>query len=165
MESNDAAKWHDANQSLRRVNQSRAKLAQRVTTPWWYKFGAALAVFTVFLAIGLVTSGPGTGTNEFAGNLAIILGAAIAPAVLLVALKRTTGVATDRYAKDSEWWYAVVFGLLIVAFVLQSYIGVPFALILAGLLAFVATLIRERYIDTVQRRRFTRPGIEDSTNG
>lgn len=165
MESNDSAKWHEAHESLRRVNQSRTKLAQRVTTPWWYKLGAALAVFAAFAGIGLVTEGPGTGTYESAGNLAVILGAVLIPALLLALLKRTTGVVTDRYTKDSRWWYAVIFGLFIVALILQSYAEVPFALIFAGVLAFLVTLFRERHVDALQRCRFTQPGAEGSVHG
>lgn len=165
LESNDAANRHDAHESLQHIHHSRDKLAQRMTTPWWYKLGAALAIFAGFAGIGLVTEGPGTATYESAGNLAVILGAIIIPALLLAVLKRTSGVVTDRYVKDARWWYALVFGLLIAALVLQSYAGVPYALIFAGVLAFVATLFRERHVDTLQRRRLTEPGMGGAANG
>jgi hypothetical protein len=165
MESNDSTNWQDAQESLQRIHHSRDKLAQRITTPWWYKLGAAFAIFAGFLGIGLVTEGPGTATYESAGNLAVALGAVIIPALLLVALKRTTGVVTDRYVKDSGWWYTIVFGLLLVGLVLQAYAGVPFALILAGVLAFFATIFRERHVDTLQRRRLTDSGMGGTANG
>lgn len=83
----------------------------------------------------------------------IILGAVIGPVSLVSTLKNTTGVSIDRYANGLGWWYAVVFVLLVIGFVLHAYAGMSLALPVTGVVAFVATLLRERHIDRVLRRR------------
>lgn len=47
----------------------------------------------------------------------------------------------------------MVFSLLAVAFVLQAFLDVFFALTAAGAVAFVVTLVRERRIDDSLRER------------
>lgn len=151
MESEEAAR-HDASDALRGAAQAREKLARRVNAPWWYKLGTALSTLAIFLGTGLFEGLPLLGRQETVGNTVIVLGAIIGPVVLVSALKNATGVSTDRYANGLGWWYAVVFGLLVVGFSLQAYAGVSWSLPAAGAVAFVATLVTERHIDTVLRR-------------
>lgn len=164
MESDDAVRRHEATDAIRGAARAREKLAERVTAPWWYTVGVALSVFAIFLGLGLVEGLPGLGDQGTAGNALIAAGAVIAPVALVSALKNATGVSTDRYANGLGWWYAVAFVLLALGFALQAYADVPFALPVAGVVALVATVMRERQIDTVLRRSLTHPAVESPSD-
>lgn len=138
----------DAEFTLDEVAQARATLALRLVAPWWYRLGAALCTASLFAGIGLV----GTGSDSLAHAL-VVLGAIVGPAVLTVALKRTTGVAMDRYAQGMGLWYLVVFGLLTVGLVVHVWLQVPYALFAGAAVAFLATLLLERHIDRLTARR------------
>lgn len=153
MESDDAAKRHEASETIRSATQARGKLAQRLAAPWWYSFGTALSILAIFLGLGLLEGLPGLDSQGAAGNAMIIMGAVIGPVALVSALKNTTGVAIDRYANGLGWWYAAVFALLAISFVLSAYADMSLALPVAGVVAFVATLLRERHIDKVLAHR------------
>lgn len=157
MASDEAITRHEAIDALRGGAQAQQELARRVTAPWWYKLGTALSTLAIFVGIGLFQGIPVLGTHETVGNAVVVVGAIIGPAVLLTALKNTIGVATDRYGDGLGWWYAIVFGLLALAFVLEMSAGVSVAFPVAGAVAFVVTLLTERHIDTVLRRRIAAP--------
>lgn len=153
MESDDATRQREAEEAIQGGARAREKLARRMTAPWWYSFGTALSILAIFLGLGLLEGLPGLGSHGTAGNTLIILGAVIGPVALVSTLKNTTGVSIDRYANGLGWWYTVVFALLVVGFVLHAYAGMSLALPVTGAVAFVATLLRERHIDTVLRHR------------
>ena len=88
----------------------------------------------------------------------IVLGACVAPIVLLWALNRSTGISIDRYSQGMAGWYIVTFSLLVVAFVLQAFLHVPFALVAAGLVAYVVTYDRECRLDALLRDRVRASG-------
>ena len=143
-----------ARATLQALTSARERIADRVTAPWWYRSGAALRTACLFLGMGLVVGRPDPGSAaETGSSLLIVLGACIAPVALLWGLKRSSGVSIDRYAQRMAAWYAAVFSLLAVAFVLQQVLGVPHALAMAGVAAFVVTLVNERRIDAAVRER------------
>jgi hypothetical protein len=154
MESRHIESPDDAQAALRQVDRTQQRLATRLAAPWWYRLGAALCTLSLFVGMGLITGRPDADDSAgSAASLIVVVGAVVGPSALLVALRRWSGVSLDRYAEGMGPWYAVVFGLLGVAFVLQAFAGVPFALLGAGALAFVATFVNERRLDDVVRRR------------
>ncbi|MCC2334953.1 hypothetical protein [Cellulomonas wangsupingiae] len=148
MESSGSPTPDDALALLRDVDTARESLAGRVGSPWWYRLGAALSTASMFVGMGLVVGRPAAGSDaESASTLLVVLGACVAPAVLMYCLHRATGVAVDRYVHGMLPWYLQVFGLLALGFVLQAFLDVPLALVAAGAVAFVVTYDRERRID------------------
>lgn len=141
----------DADRTLGEVAQTRAALALRLVAPWWYRLGAALCTASLFTGIGLFPTHE-SGSDSLAYAL-VVLGAIVGPAALTTALKRTTGVAMDRYAQGMGLWYLVVFGLLTVGLVVHVWLQVPYALFAGAAVAFVATLLLERHIDRLTARR------------
>ncbi|QCB94795.1 hypothetical protein [Cellulomonas shaoxiangyii] len=154
MESSPNATPADAQAALRRLDDARERLAERITSPWWYRLGAAACTASMFVGAGLIVGRPASGSSaESASMMLIVLGAIVAPMVLLWALRRSTGMSVERYAEGMGTWYAVVFGLFAVGFVLQAFAGVPWAMTVAGVGAAVATVVRERSLDGLLRRR------------
>jgi len=147
-ESYDPHTAHDADDALRRADRARRNLAGKVGAPWWYHWGAALATTAVFVGLGLTISG-----SETLGTIVLVLGAIIGPALLMSGLRRATGVALDRYSLGLGLWSIIVFGLLFVAFPLHVWAEMALALPIAGVIAGVVTLWRERRIDTLWRTR------------
>lgn len=139
---------HNADDTLRDLDQSRQRLAERMTAPWWYRLGAAWCTLLIFVGMGMMIGDDEAGFGGDASATAlIVLGALVGPPALLTLLKRRTGVSVDRYRHGLGVWYAIVFGLLVIGFALQMWVGLSGALAVAGALAFVATLFTERQID------------------
>lgn len=154
MESSSYTTPDSARAALRELTTVRGRIADRITSPWWYRVGVSLSTTCLFLGMGLVLGRPDPGSGaEAASSLLIASGACVAPIALLWALKRSTGVSIDRYSQGMAGWCIVMFSLLAVAFVLQQFVGVPFALAAAGVVAFVVTYDRERRIDAPLRER------------
>lgn len=144
----------DARAALQELSDTRRQLAERVTSPGWYRLGAAACTASLFLGVGLLVGRRDVGSSaESASTLLVVFGAVLAPMALLAALKRSTGVSVERYGKGLGTWYVVVFGLFALGFVLQAFLDVPLALPVAGIGAFVATVLTERRIDELLRRR------------
>lgn len=150
MENKDSVTPDDALATLQGLNSARQRIADRLTSPWWYRLGAALCTASLFVGTGLVVgvADPSRSTETWS-SLLVVLGAVVAPFALLSGLKRSTGVSVDRYAQGLGAWYAVVFTLFAVAFALQQFAGVAHALTVAGAGAFLATLLTERHIDAL----------------
>lgn len=147
-----------AREALRDVAAAQSDVARRAGAPLWYRLGAALCTSALFLGIGLVVGRPVGDGEESASMVLVVVGAIIAPVLLVAALKRTTGVSTDRYARGMGWWTAQMFVLLGVGFALQAFLDVPYALLLAGVGAFLLTYDRERRIDRALRERVRAAG-------
>lgn len=147
-----------AQASLQALTSARERIANRITSPWWYRVGTGLCMASGFVGMSLImgNSGPGIpdGDSYPAGNLLIALGCCLVPCVLIWALRRSTGVSIDRYGPGTPGRYdAITFLLLAVAFVLQGWLGVPFAVAAAGVGAFVLAYAKERHIDALLRER------------
>jgi hypothetical protein len=154
MESRNVPTPGEARSAIQELTEARQRIAERVASPWWYRWGAAASTASLFVGTGLVV-GPAdpSGDLDTVSTLLTVTGAVVAPAVLLTALKRSTGVSVDRYARGLGAWYAVVFGLFAVAFGLQHLGIAPLALPVAGVGAFLATLVTERRIDSLLAER------------
>ena len=154
MESEFEGTPDDARAALQEITDTRRRLAARIASPWWYRLGAAACTASLFLGVGLLVGRPEAGSStESASTLLIVFGAIFAPMALLAALKRSTGISVERYSEGLGTWYAVVFGLFALGLVLQAFVGVPLALPVAGVGAFVATVLTERRLDDLLRRR------------
>lgn len=150
MENKASVTPDDALASLQKLTSAQQRIADRVASPWWYGLGAALCTASLFVGTGLVVGDPDPSRSaETGSSLLVVLGAVVAPLALLSGLKRSTGVSVDRYSQGLGAWYVIVFTLFAVAFVLQQFAGVAFALPAAGVGAFVATLLTERRIDAL----------------
>ncbi|WP_194861369.1 hypothetical protein [Dietzia sp. SYD-A1] len=139
---------------LQNLGVARERIAVRITAPWWYRVGAALSTACLYVGMGLLVGrpAPDSGVEAVASSL-IVLGACVAPVVLLWVLHRSTGVVIDRYAHGMAGWCVVMVSLLVVAFVFQAFLHVPFALAAAGVIAFVVTYDRECRLDSLLRQR------------
>lgn len=154
MASRDATTPDAARATLLEIATAQERIADRVTSPWWYRLGAALSTACLFVGMGLVVGElDPSGRAEAASSLLTALGACVAPVALLWALKRSTGVSIDRYSGAMAGWYIAMFTLLAVGFVLQQVLDVTYALAGAGAVAFVVTLVNERRIDASLRER------------
>ncbi|WP_243885026.1 hypothetical protein [Cellulomonas fengjieae] len=154
MESSPRATPDAARTALQGVDDARRRLATQISTPWWYRVGSASCTASMFVGTGLLVGRPEAGgATESTAMMLVVFGAILAPMVLLWALKRSTGVSVERYAQGLGAWYVVVFSLFALGFALQAFAGVPWALLAAGAVGFVATLLSERRIDGLLRRR------------
>lgn len=154
MESSPRATPDAARTALHEVDDARRRLARQIATPWWYRVGSASCTASMFVGTGLLVGRPEAGSAaESTALMLVVFGAILAPMVLLWALRRSTGMSVERYAEGMGTWYAVVFGLFAVGFVLQAFAGVPWAMTVAGVGGAVATVVRERSLDGLLRRR------------
>ena len=146
-----------AQASLQELTSARERIASRITSPWWYRVGAALCVASGFVGTSLLigNSGPGVpdGDSYPAGYVLVALGCCIGLPVLLWALHRSTGVSIDRYSQGMARHEIVMFSLIAVGFLLQGWLRVPFALAAVGVVAFVVMYDNERRIDISLRER------------
>lgn len=143
-----------ARTALQDLGAARERIAVRISSPWWYRVGIALCTACMFVGMGLLVGRPAPGSGVEAASMSlIVLGACVAPIVLLWALNRSTGISIDRYSQGMAGWYIVTFSLLVVAFVLQAFLHVTFALVAAGLVAYVVTYDRECRLDALLRER------------
>lgn len=131
------------------VHVARSRLADRLASPWWYKLIAALSTASLFVAISFTLD-----DIFFSTAMALfVFGAIVGPSLGLAALRRATGVSINRYGEGLGVWYLVVFGIMIVAFVLQYLLQVPYVYYVGAVVAFVATLWLEFHIDRLLRKR------------
>ena len=131
------------------VTAARSRLAERMASPWWYKLVAGLCTASLFVAISFTLD-----DIFFSTAMALfVFGAVVGPSANVAALKRSTGVAVDRYRGGMGTWYLTVFGVLVVGFVLQYLLSVPNVLHVGAAVAFAATIWLEFHIDRLLRRR------------
>jgi len=150
MESSDSVTPDEARAALQDFTGAQDRIAAQVTSPWWYRLGAALCTASLFVGMGLVVGRTDpSDAAETTSSLLVVLGAVVAPVALLAGLKRSTGVSVDRYSQGMGPWYLVVFLLLAITFALQQFAGIPLAMAVGGIGAFIATLLSERRIDAV----------------
>jgi hypothetical protein len=116
----------------------------------------------MFVGMGVLVGRPTPGGGaETAAVVLIALGACVGPIALLWALNRSTGVSIDRYSRGTARWSTALFTLLAGAFVLQEFVGVPHAVMISSIGAFVLTLVNENRIDTALRERVRTGGDVD----
>jgi hypothetical protein len=147
-----------AQASLQELTTARERIASRITSPWWYRVGAALCMASGFVGMSLLigNSGPG-GPGNSAGTV-LIVGCCIGFPILLWTLHRSTGVSIARYSEGVARHELVIFSLMAVGFLLQGWLRVPFALAAVGVGVLVVQYDIERRIDTSLRERVRTSG-------
>lgn len=146
---NDAAR--DAANILEDLDGARARLAQRIVTPWWYKALSSLIVTLLFIGVGMTFENfPfGSGTT---GTLLVAVSVASAPTALLWVLRHTTGASVDRY--QGAWTGAslALIGLLVLCMAAQVLLDLPWAILAGAGAGFVLTYVLEHRTDARLRR-------------
>jgi hypothetical protein len=142
-----------AQASLQELTSARERIANRITSPWWYRVGAALCMASGLVGMSLLTGNSGPGGPGYPGGFELMLVCCIGFPVLMWALHRSTGVSIDRYDEGVARYELVMFALIAVGFLLQGWLRVPFALAAVGIVASVVQYDIERRIDTSLRER------------
>lgn len=129
----------------------RARLACRLTTPWWYKALSGLVVAVLFIGVGMTFDNfPfGGGTT---GTVLVAVSVASAPTALLWVLRQSTGASVDRYR--GEWGPAslMLIALLVICMAAQTFLQVDWALLAGAGLGFLLTYLLERRTDAALHR-------------
>jgi hypothetical protein len=95
-----------AEEQLALIAETRARLAERLSTPWWYHLSLAALMGVLVVAIGF-----GAGTGWFALAVVVVV---VGEVVLFRAYRRTMGVWTatwDGFPSSTVW---VAFGAALV---------------------------------------------------
>ncbi|GAA0617579.1 hypothetical protein [Streptomyces crystallinus] len=136
----------DATAALNAAAESRARVADRIASPWWYHVGLGVAFAAVFVSMSLRVANWTVGPFVL-----VVLG-------LGWALQRSTGVSMDRYlstpgASQLSMAYAVALvGLAATGMYLEWGAGVRWAIAGAGVLIGLLTTTMGYRIDAAARR-------------
>ena len=152
MESNRADRaGYDPHDALADVATTRAAIADRLITPWWYHtaLGAILAALVVVGALDL----------HNAIRLPVALGCAVGIGMLVTAYQCVTGLWVDVRnlgPVSARWWalYAVPALVIVGASLLPSLTHVSFSAGVAASLAaaiFLGTIVLGRKMDAALR--------------
>lgn len=149
--SSDQPSPYDPQDALADVAASRASVADRLVTPWWYHpiLGACIAAIVLVNAFDLVNL----------VKIVVALAAAASMGLLVGAYQRITGLWVDMRnlgPVSRRWWLAycgvifVVVGVpLLPTFTdqaLPTWLAIAFTVV-----AFVATVVLGRRIDSAMR--------------
>ena len=121
-------------------------MADSITSPWWYHVGLGLSLAFALASMSLRFASYG------------VPGAMLAIFLLSWVLKRSTGVALDRYSatpgarRVSTIYTPVDLTLVLAAAVLEWGFGVVGALAAAGVLVGVLTVVMGHRVDEAVRR-------------
>ncbi|MEU1277917.1 hypothetical protein [Streptomyces sp. NPDC005805] len=135
-----------ARRALGEAAASRARVADSVSSPWWFHSGLGLAFALVCVSISLRWANWAMGPFVL-----VVLG-------LGWALRRSSGISFDRYTSTPG--AARVFGAYLLAclvlvasgMTLEWGFGVPWAVAGAGLVTGVLTVVMGHRVDTTVRR-------------
>lgn len=140
---------NEADEQLALIADTRARLADRLVTPWWYHLSLGALMGVLVLAIGL-----GIGNGWFAVVVAVVV---VGEGVLVGAYRRTMGVWTETWDGFPRWTVWVAFGVALVLFVASAAVRLWTALVwpVWGLAAVTAVgfVVLGRWTDAVWRRR------------
>ncbi|MGI5529284.1 hypothetical protein ACQEVX_18365 [Streptomyces syringium] len=133
-----------AQAALDSVSATRAQVASRVESPWWYHVGLGASVALAFTSIDVGGSMMPSG---------LIVGAILAPPALAWSAARSRGVAIANPlntpgARGLYGFYLLLLGVLAtVGLVLQIGFDLDGPMSVAGVLAFVLTTVVSRRAD------------------
>ena len=140
---------NEAAEQLALIAETRARLADRLVTPWWYHLSLGALMGVLVLAIGL-----GIGNGWFAVVVAVVV---VGEGVLVGAYRRTMGVWTatwDGFPRSTVW---VAFGVALVLFVASAAVRLWTAVVwpiwVLAAVAVVGFVALGRWTDAVWRRR------------
>ncbi|WP_310726704.1 hypothetical protein [Streptomyces sp. N2A] len=138
-----------ARAALDGVSGARARIADRIKSPWWYHPGIGLSLAFAFASPSidwdLIPYG-------------VILGVGLIPMLLAFLLKRSTGVGVDHYmategTRHLAMKYSLLLtGLIVTGAVLQWAVGLRWAMAGCGLAAFLLTTFTGHRIEQALHR-------------
>ncbi|WP_049563253.1 hypothetical protein [Nonomuraea sp. SBT364] len=128
--------------ALEGVAEVRARVADRIVSPWWYHYGFAAAILLAYVSISF----------RFASYGVPFL--TIAAVGLTVALKRTTGIEprAPRATRAVVAWSLVALALTVVAMALEWGGGVKGAVAVAGVAVAAIAVVAGHRTDRALRR-------------
>jgi len=139
----------EAEEQLALIAETRARLADRLVTPWWYHLSLGALMGVLVLAIGL-----GIGDGWFAVVVAVVV---VGEGVLAGAYRRTMGVWTatwDGFPRSTVW---VAFGVALVLFpasaAVRLWTAVVWPIWVLAAITAVGFVALGRWTDAVWRRR------------
>ena len=140
---------NEAEEQLALIAEARARLAERLATPWWYHLSLAALMGGLSLAIGF-----GLGTGWFALVVAVVV---VGEVVLVRAYRRTMGVWTatwDAFPSSMVW---IAFGMALVLFSASAAVHLWAAVIwpvwVFAAVTVVGFVVLGHWTDAVWRRR------------
>lgn len=141
----------DVAEILEELDGARARLAQRIVTPWWYKALSGLVVALLFTGVGMTFDNfPfGSGTT---GTMLVAVSVASALTALLWVLRHSTGASVDRYQRDWTAPSLALIGLLVLCMAIQALLDIPWAFLAGAGAGFVLTYVLEQRADARLRR-------------
>ncbi|MEU4580293.1 MULTISPECIES: hypothetical protein [Nonomuraea] len=127
--------------ALEGVAEVRARVADRLVSPWWYHYGLAAAILLAYVSISF----------RFASYGVPFL--AVAAAGLMMALKRVTGIAprAPRATPAVVAWSLVAMALTAGAMALEWGGGVKGAVAVAGVAVAAIAVVAGRRSDRALR--------------
>ncbi|MFD5734587.1 hypothetical protein ACFWIY_17375 [Streptomyces sioyaensis] len=138
-----------ARAALDDVSAARTRVADRITSPWWYHPGIGLSLAFAFASPSidwdLIPYG-------------VILGVGLIPMFLAFLLKRSTGVGVDHYMATggtrrlSMRYSLLLAGLIVTGGVLQWAVGLRWAMAACGVAAFLLTAFTGHRIEQALHR-------------
>lgn len=144
MESEVSPSGDEARQALRLVSETRADLAERLITPWWYHPG--LGVIVAALVVALAAPGPG---KNF-----VIVAAMLGLVGLVTAYSRMTGLGFgDEYYKLAVVELVALLSVVLAAMIIVLIFPQPVVVVSAAAVALVATIGLGRRADATMRRK------------
>jgi hypothetical protein len=142
MESDHSPSTTDARKSLDLVADTRADLADRLVTPWWYHPGLGLVVAA--LVVGLAIPNPVKGVLVVAAILGLVL--------LVVRYSHVTGLGfSDEYMKLAFGPLVLLLAVVLGAMFVVLAFPHPLAVGIAAAVVFVATIVFGRRADEAMR--------------
>src|SRR5665648_1128302 len=96
---------NEAEEQLALIAETRARLADRLVTPWWYHLSLGALMGVLVLAIGL-----GIGNGWFAVVVAVVV---FGEGVLVGAYRRTMGAVSYTHLRAHETRHDIVCRLLL----------------------------------------------------
>jgi cation transport ATPase len=140
---------NEAEEQLALIADTRARLAARLTTPWWYHLSLAALMGVLVLAIGF-----GVGTGWFGLVVAVVV---VGEGVLIGAYRSTMGVWTatwDGFPSSTVW---VAFGVALALFAASAAVHLWTAVVwpiwVLAAVTVVGFVALGRWTDAVWRRR------------
>ena len=139
----------EAEKQLALIADTRARLADQLTTPWWYHLSLAALMGILVLAIGLGLR------NGWLAMVFVVV--AFGEGVLIGAYRSTMGVWTATREVFPRWTFWVTFGAALVLFAASAAVHLWTAVlwpawVLAAVTAVVFVALG-RWTDAVWRRR------------
>lgn len=146
MESDSNASFDpdEARSALHMVSETRADLADRLITPWWYHPGLGLIVAT--LVVTLAAPSPGKGFVVVAAVLGLL--------ALVTAYSRVTGLGfSAEYYRLAFAELVALLAVILAAMMLVLVVAQPLVVLAAAAVAFLATVLLGRRADATIRRK------------